>query len=198
MIGGDGLYTKYTMSYLEIILIAVSLSMDAFAVSISQGMSVKNQRLKFSLISGCYFGGFQAGMPFLGYYLGFQFQNTIRQFDHWIAFFLLVGLGINMLKEASSRTSQQIISHRAADMIKLSIATSIDALAVGITFASLDVQIAPASFLIGATTFLFAFCGVFAGKSFGDRFGAKADIIGGIILILIGLKILIEHLYLGC
>ncbi len=182
------------MSFLELFMIAVGLSMDAFAVSVCKGLSVDRLRPKHAVITGCYFGGFQAAMPFLGYLLGIQFQAAITRIDHWIAFALLGGIGVNMIREARTEEKSCPSSFDMKTMFPLAIATSIDALAVGITFAFLNIHIAPAVVFIGITTFLLSICGVKAGNVCGNRFGSKAELIGGMILIGIGLKILIEHL----
>lgn len=182
------------MSFIELFMIAVGLSMDAFAVSVCKGLSVEKLNTKYAVLTGCYFGGFQAFMPFLGYLLGIQFQTAITHFDHWIAFVLLGCIGLNMLREAREEEKSCSVSFEVHSMLPLAIATSIDALAVGITFAFLNIHIVPAVLFIGMTTFAFSVCGVKAGNVFGNRFSSKAEIIGGLILIVIGTKILIEHL----
>lgn len=183
------------MSLIELFILAVGLSMDAFAVSICKGLSMKKLTLKNCIIVGLYFGLFQAGMPLLGYVLGIQFRSYITSIDHWIAFILLGIIGINMIKEALS--DEEETCNDALDvktMILLAIATSIDALAVGITFAFLNVQIIPAVSFIGIITFSLSAIGVKIGNIFGEKYKSKAEIIGGIILILMGTKILLEHL----
>lgn len=184
------------MSLPELFLIGIGLSMDAFAVSICKGLSIKRMRLSHALLVGFYFGGFQALMPFIGYLLGTRFQNAITAYDHWIAFGLLGIIGSHMIREALDPEGDSCdASLRIKDMLILAIATSIDALAVGVTFAFLQVQILPAVTLIGTTTFLLSVLGVKAGSIFGYRYQTKAEITGGIILIGIGCKILIEHLF---
>lgn len=182
------------MAFLEIFIISIGLSMDAFAVSICKGLSVRYLSLKHSLICGVYFGFFQAAMPALGYVLGIQFKTKIENIDHWIAFVLLSFIGINMLKEAfeHDESCQPDFSFKA--MIPLAIATSIDALAVGVTFAFLNVDILYAIIVIGLTTFCLSIVGVKIGHVFGIKYKSKAEIAGGIILILMGIKILLEHL----
>ncbi len=182
------------MSFAELFLIAVGLSMDAFAVSVCKGLSVRRLGVKHALLIGLYFGGFQFLMPVLGWLLGYRFETFIVSVDHWIAFILLGLIGANMLRE-SFRDSEKLdddFSFRT--MLLLAIATSIDALAVGITFAFLQVRILPSSLLIGATTFCLSCAGVYIGHLFGARYRAWAERLGGVILILIGLKILLEHL----
>lgn len=183
------------MSIVEIILIGIGLSMDAFAVSICKGLSVERLRVKHMLLAGIYFGGFQALMPLVGYLLGSQFQEWITSIDHWIAFLLLSLIGANMIREAmGEKGEEKNDSFSFQTMILLAVATSIDALAVGITFAFLKVNIVLAVLLIGGTTFLFSVAGIKIGNVFGCRFQKKAEIAGGIILLLIGTKILLEHL----
>ena len=183
------------MTFWELLLIAVGLSMDAFAVSICKGLSVKTLRPKHALLAGLYFGGFQFLMPVLGYLLGYRFEAMIARFDHWIAFVLLSLIGGNMIREALSKEEERLddsFGFRA--MVLLAIATSIDALAVGVTFAFLNVKILPSALLIGLTTFLLSALGICIGHAFGIRYKSGAELTGGIILILIGLKILLEHL----
>ena len=182
-----------SLSYLELLLIAVGLSMDAFAVSICKGLSLKRLKVRHAALVGLYFGGFQALMPMIGWALGYRFERVIASVDHWVAFFLLAVIGVSMIRE--SRESEELnddLSFRT--MVVLAVATSIDALAVGITFAFLRVRILPAAGLIGVTTFLLSGLGVYIGHVFGLKYKAKAELAGGIILILIGLKILLEHL----
>lgn len=185
------------MSILEIIVIGIGLSMDAFAVSVCKGLSVRKIKPKHSLIAGAYFGGFQALMPVIGWLLGRQFESLIKSFDHWIAFVLLGLIGANMIREAFSEEENQNDSFSPKTMLPLAVATSIDALAVGVTFAFLDVSIVPAALCIGVTTFILSAAGIRTGAVFGARFQAKAEIAGGIVLILMGIKILIEHLFFG-
>lgn len=183
------------MSLLELFILAVGLSMDAFAVSICKGLSVQDLKPKHACIAGAYFGGFQAGMPILGYLLGLQFQSLITSIDHWIAFILLSLIGGNMIRESRQNNEESLNdSFSFRTMLPLAIATSIDALAVGITFAFLQVHIVPAVLLIGITTFILSAVGIRIGHVFGTRYKARAELCGGIVLILIGCKILIEHL----
>ena len=184
------------MGILEIFLIGVGLSMDAFAVSICKGLSTQKLRLRHYLIIGAWFGGFQALMPTVGYFLGATFEQYITSFDHWVAFVLLAAIGANMIKESFSKeTDESSGSFSCKTMLLLALATSIDALAVGITFALLpDVNVPLTVALIGVTTFVLSAAGLKVGNVFGARYKAKAERLGGIILILIGLKILLEHL----
>lgn len=184
------------MGILELVLIAVSLSMDAFAVSVCKGLSTRKLCWKHYLLIGIWFGGFQALMPTIGYFLGSTFEKYIQSFDHWIAFVLLAFIGGNMLKEGfSKKEEKEDDSFTFRTMIVLAVATSIDALAVGITFALLpDVNIAAAVALIGGTTFILSAVGLKVGNIFGAKYKSRAEIAGGVILILIGLKILLEHL----
>lgn len=183
------------MGLWELFIIAVGLSMDAFAVSICKGLSVRRLELKHLLIAGLYFGGFQALMPALGYVLGKQFQSLITSADHWIAFILLGLIGFNMIREARSGEEENLNdSFGPKTMLPLAVATSIDALAIGITFAFLKVQIVPAVAFIGVTTFVLSAVGVKIGNVFGMKYKAKAEFFGGIVLILMGMKILLEHL----
>ena len=184
------------MSALELFIIAVGLSMDAFAVSVCKGLSMGKLRIKNALVIGLYFGGFQALMPALGYLLGSYFQNAITAYDHWIAFVLLCIIGGNMIKEALNPDEESCDASVAfKDMLVLAVATSIDALAVGVTFAFLRVQIIPAVCFIGIITFMLSVFGVKVGTVFGIRYKSKAEFVGGAILIAIGLKILVEHLF---
>lgn len=183
------------MSLPELFLIAVGLSMDAFAVSVCKGLSMQKMNGKNAVIIGLYFGGFQAFMPFLGYMLGSRFQNVITAYDHWIAFILLAVIGGNMIKEALSKEEEKLDPSVAfPDMLVLAVATSIDALAVGVTFAFLKVRIAAAVSFIGVTTFILSIVGVKVGTIFGMKYKSKAELAGGLILVFMGLKILIEHL----
>lgn len=181
------------MELWELFLLAVGLSMDAFAVSICKGLSVKEATVKEAATAGIYFGGFQALMPILGYFLGVSFQNLIADIDHWIAFILLSLIGVQMIRESKGEENVNS-SFGIKEMIPLAVATSIDALAVGVTFAFLKVEIMSAVGMIGCVTFLFSAVGIWIGNLFGKRYKTRAEIMGGIILILIGLKILIEHL----
>lgn len=184
------------MDLFELLLIAVGLSMDAFAVSICKGLSAQRLRPRHYLVTGAWFGGFQALMPSIGYILGSTFDHYIDAFDHWIAFGLLALIGGNMVKESFSREEEcHGDSFGLRAMFPLAVATSIDALAVGVTFALLpDVHILAAVTLIGATTFLLSAWGLKVGSVFGLRYKARAELAGGVILILMGLKILLEHL----
>lgn len=183
------------MGIVEIFLLGIGLSMDAFAVSICKGLSVKELKGKHALLVGIYFGGFQALMPLIGYLLGSQFRGVIETVDHWIAFALLLLIGANMIREAlSEKKGDSNASFAVKTMLALAVATSIDALAVGITFAFLSVNIWSAIAIIGVTTFFVSAAGIKIGHAFGNRYQKKAEIAGGIILILIGLKILLEHL----
>lgn len=184
------------MSFFELFLLAIGLSMDAFAVSICEGLSMKKLNLNRAGILALFFGGFQAGMPLLGYLLGKNFQQYITSIDHWIAFILLAIIGGNMIKEALDKEEEKKEDKQfnLKYVSVLAIATSIDALAVGITFAFLQVSIIPAVCLIGITTFILSFVGVKIGNVFGSKYKSKAELLGGTILILIGLKILVEHL----
>lgn len=182
------------MSIIELFLIAVGLSMDAFAVSICKGLSLKKMSWKNAFIAGTYFGGFQALMPLIGYLLGTSFKDMITKLDHWIAFGLLVLIGISMIREAMGETESMDASFGFRTMLTLAVATSIDALAVGVTFAFLSVDIVSAIIFIGLTTFVFSAAGIRIGNVFGAKYKSKAEIAGGVILILMGTKILLEHL----
>lgn len=184
------------MGLVEIILIAVSLAMDAFAVSICKGLSMKKMEWKKAIIIGLYFGLFQGGMPLIGYILGVGFEESIKFIDHWIAFVLLAFIGGNMIKEALSKKEDDEVDDKVdfKTMIVLAIATSIDALAVGVTFAFLNVNIILAVSLIAIITFIISCIGVKLGNVFGDKYEKKAEFAGGVVLVLIGLKILLEHL----
>ena len=184
------------MSLVELFLLAVGLSMDAFAVSVCKGLSVKRVRPANMLACGAYFGGFQALMPLIGYLLGVRFQTMIENVDHWIAFVLLAFIGINMIREALGDDDESLDdSFGIKTMLMLAVATSIDALAVGVTFAFLRVNIVPAVCFIGAVTFVLSALGVKLGGLFGMKWKRRAELTGGAILVLIGLKILIEHLF---
>ena len=187
------------MGLIELFLIAVGLSMDAFAVSVCKGLAMPKCTFKKAAIVGLWFGGFQALMPAIGYVLGAQFQETIAYIDHWIAFVLLALIGGNMIHEALDNDEEEAdASLDVKTMFLLAVATSIDALAIGITFAFLKVNIIPAVCFIGIVTFIISFAGVKIGNVFGVRYKNKAEIVGGVILILLGLKILLEHLgFLG-
>lgn len=186
------------MSMWELFVIAVGLSMDAFAVAICKGLSVPKVTKKHALIVGLWFGGFQAAMPALGYWLGSHFQKQIESIDHWIAFVLLCLIGVNMIRESRGEAEEFNDSFTAKAMLPLAVATSIDALAVGITFAFLQVKIVPAVSFIGIITFTLSALGVKIGNVFGAKHKSKAECTGGIVLILMGAKILLEHLgFLG-
>ena len=187
------------MGLIELFLIAVGLSMDAFAVSVCKGLAMPKCTFKKAAIVGLWFGGFQALMPAIGYVLGAQFQETIASIDHWIAFVLLALIGGNMIHEALDNDEEEAdASLDVKTMFLLAVATSIDALAIGITCAFLKVNIIPAVCFIGIVTFIISFAGVKIGNVFGVRYKNKAEIVGGVILILLGLKILLEHLgFLG-
>lgn len=184
------------MSISELFIIATGLSMDAFAVSVCKGLSMQKMRIKNAVIVGLYFGSFQALMPAVGYSLGVHFQSAIAAYDHWIAFILLGVIGSNMVREALNREEETCDASLAVkDMLLLAVATSIDALAVGVTFAFLRVQLFPAVAFIGCTTFILSVIGVKTGTVFGCRYKSKAELAGGVILILMGTKILAEHLF---
>ena len=187
------------MGLLELFLIAVGLSMDAFAVSVCKGLSVRTLKAKHAVLCGLYFGGFQLLMPLIGYALGVRFQSLITSIDHWIAFVLLGLIGANMVREWREHDDESVSdSFRFMTMLPLAVATSIDALAVGVTFAFLQVDIVPAVSFIGATTFVLSCIGVKIGHVFGTKYKSRAELFGGIVLILMGLKILLEHLgFLG-
>ncbi|MBQ7289236.1 MAG: manganese efflux pump [Clostridia bacterium] len=184
------------MHFGELLLIAVGLSMDAFAVSVCKGLASNRVGWKQFLIAGAWFGGFQALMPLLGYFLGYAFEKYINAFDHWIAFVLLGIIGANMIKDSFSKEEESVSSNYGArTMFVMAVATSIDALAVGVTFALLpDVNILIAISLIGLITFALSALGIKIGNVFGVRYKSKAEFSGGLILVLMGLKILLEHL----
>lgn len=183
------------MAFWELMLLAVGLSMDAFAVAICKGLAMDKVTLQRAAVVGLWFGGFQGLMPLLGWLLGSRFAAYITAVDHWIAFALLVLLGINMIREARCPDEEDTNASLAFRvMLPMAVATSIDALAVGITFAFLQVRLLGAVLLIGCTTFLLSLAGVRLGSRFGEKSRAKAERIGGIILILLGTKILLEHL----
>ena len=194
------------MDLITLLGISVAVSMDAFSVSICKGLATKNFSIKTALLCGLWFGSFQALMPVIGFFLGSQFEHFITNIDHWIAFALLSFIGINMIREALNENEitdveqQPIVDNQGTStgfktMLGLAIATSIDALAVGVTFAFLKVNIWFSVMIIGITTFLFSFVGVKIGNVFGSRYSKTAEIIGGVILILLGLKIFVEHLF---
>lgn len=186
--------------FIELFLLGVGLSMDAFAVSVCKGLGMRKLNKKQALIIGLYFGGFQALMPLVGWILGSQFQKYITSIDHWIAFILLGFIGGKMMVEAVREWNEEEtvevmdapLDHK--NMLVLAVATSIDALAVGITFAFLNTPIIEAITVIGITTMIISIIGVVVGNFFGSRYKSKAEFIGGLILVLLGLKILLEHL----
>ena len=188
------------MRFIELFLIGVGLSMDAFAAAICQGLFMTRIKWGHALTVGLYFGGFQALMPFIGWMLGSQFADRIQQYDHWIAFILLVLIGGNMIREALSGDEGDVaqaetdlrLDHKK--LFLMAIATSIDALAIGVTFAFLETAILPAIGIIGCTTFCISVAGVAVGCWFGARYKKRAEITGGAILVLLGIKILLEHL----
>ena len=180
------------MGILELFILAVGLSMDAFAVSVCKGLSLGKINKKHMCVAGVWFGGFQALMPLIGYFMGSIFADKITKYDHWIAFVLLGFIGGNMVREALGNEENVDSSMDVRSMFLLAIATSIDALAVGVTFAFLEVAVVPAVSLIGAVTFLLSAAGIKIGSVFGMKYHAKAELCGGIVLILIGLKILLE------
>lgn len=182
------------MNLLTLFTLAVGLSMDAFAVAICKGLAMEKITIKKMAVVGLWFGGFQGLMPFLGYLLGTGFSDSISSIDHWIAFILLGLIGANMIKEALS--DEEECQNGATDMktmFVLAVATSIDALAAGVTFAFLKVNVLAAVVFIGVTTFVLSMAGVKAGSVFGEKYKAKAELAGGIILIFLGIKILLEH-----
>ena len=187
------------MSFLELLLISVGLSMDAFAVAICQGLSMTRLNWRRAGVIALFFGGFQAAMPVLGWALGFRFAVHIQEFDHWVAFLLLGLIGGNMIREALGPEEAEETPCAAGQLdlrqlFLMAVATSIDALAVGVTFAFLEVLIGPAASVIGATTFCLSLVGVAVGNFFGTRYKRRAELSGGVILILLGIKILLEHL----
>ena len=187
---------EFNLGLFELSFIAIGVSMDAFAASICKGLGLKKFNLKMALIVGLYFGIFQAGMPLIGYLLGIQFQNQITSIDHWVAFVLLSIIGINMIRE--SRKDEECNEKTGSplnfkEMIVLAFSTSVDALAVGVSFAFLDVQIVPAITIIGIVTLIIAISGVKIGSVFGTKFKSKAELAGGLILIVMGINILLEH-----
>ncbi len=183
------------MSYFEIFLLGIGLSMDAFAVSICKGMVCRQVRLPQMALAGIWFGGFQMLMPLIGYFLGSSFAAYIEKIDHWVAFVLLAGIGLNMIREAlSGEPESGDASFAPGSMFLLAVATSIDALAAGLSMAFLNVEIWLAVGIIGATTLLFSACGIRIGNVFGGVFRSRAELVGGAILIIIGLRILLTHL----
>ena len=182
------------MGIAELVIIAVGLSMDAFAVSIGKGLSLKQIKLRHVLSVGLWFGGFQALMPLIGYLLGATFTAVVSDFDHWIAFFLLGIIGFNMIRDSFSKEEEKHdddFSFRT--MFMLAVATSIDALAVGVSFAFLSVDLWISVALIGLITFAFSAVGLKIGNIFGNKYKSKAEFTGGVVLVLMGVKILVEH-----
>jgi len=182
------------MNFFELMIIAVGVSMDAFAISICKGLSVEKLKCKHLIITGIWFGGSQAVMPLLGYCLGSGFRTIVESVDHWFSFILLGIIGVNMIRESREEIEKLDDSFSAKVMFPLAIADSIDALAVGITFSFLNIKIIPAVVMIGLTTFVFSAVGVKIGNSFGAKYKSKAEMAGGIILIAMGTMILVEHL----
>lgn len=183
------------MGMMELFLIAVGLSMDAFAVAVCKGLALRKVNLGQMALVGLWFGGFQALMPLAGYFVGVQFKEQITAIDHWIAFVLLAIIGGNMIRESLSKEEEcPDASLSVKAMLPMAVATSIDALAVGITFAFLQVNIVPAVSFIGVITFLLSFVGVKVGNVFGAKYKSRAELCGGIVLIAMGTKILLDHL----
>ena len=185
------------MGLIELLLISVGLAMDAFAVSVGKGMTLKSVRPRHALTAGVWFGAFQGLMPLIGYFVGQSFAEYVMSVDHWVAFGLLTLIGVNMIREAVSEEEEEVDgSFGVRTMFVMAIATSIDALAVGISMAFLDVNVWYSVAVIGVVTLLISAAGVYLGAAFGSRLGTKAGIVGGIILIAIGIKILVEHMWL--
>ena len=189
---------KTNMSLWELFVIAVGLSMDAFAVSVRKGLATGQVRLRHAMTAGAYFGGFQALMPLTGFLLGVRFQYMITSIDHWIAFVLLGIIGINMIRESREEAETLDCDFCFRAMLPLAVATSIDALAVGVSFAFLRVDIVPAVCFIGVVTFVLSAIGVKVGSVFGTKYKSKAELAGGIVLVAMGTKILLEHLGFLC
>ena len=186
------------MSLVELIILAIALSMDAFAVAVCKGLCMRKINYKHSAIICFFMGFFQALMPTIGWLLGTRFQRYITEFDHWIAFVLLAFIGGKMIYECVTDNDEQSCKVESIldlrEVVVLAVATSIDALAAGITLAFLNVNIIASISLIGIITFCICFCGVFIGNKFGVKYKSKAEITGGVVLILLGVKILLEHL----
>ncbi len=188
------------MSGIELVLLSVGLAMDAFAVAICKGLAMNRVNVKQCLVIALFFGGFQAGMPVLGWLLGSTFANKIKMVDHWIAFLLLGYIGIKMISDGIKEWKEETKVEEMdppldlKELLILAVATSIDALAVGITFSFLEVAIATAAAVIGIITFIISAGGVYVGNIFGERYKTKAQITGGVILVILGLRILITHL----
>lgn len=185
------------MGIIELIIIGIGLAMDAFTVSLGKGLSLRRVSPKHALIAGVWFGGFQALMPIIGYWLGHSFSAAVSDIDHWIAFLLLLVIGVNMMREAWADDAEQDDDLRPRKMFVLAVATSIDALAVGVSMAFFGVNIWMAATIIGVITLLFSFTGVYLGNCVGSRLGPRAGFAGGVILIIIGIKIVVEHLIDG-
>lgn len=191
---------RFVLGIFELFLIAIGLSADAFAVALCKGLNMRRLNLHYAIIIAVFFGGFQAAMPMLGFILGNQFEAYITGFDHWVAFILLAFIGGKMLMEAFRKDDECAATSEVSDLLDmkelviLAIATSIDALAVGITFAFLKISIMPAITFIGITTFILSLIGVALGNRFGIKYKSKAEIAGGFALIFIGIKILLEHI----
>ncbi len=181
------------MGFLELVIIAIGVSMDAFAVSICKGLSVSTVRARHMLSVGIWFGGFQTLMPLIGYYAGISFADLVSNIDHWIAFVLLGFIGYGMIKESRGADEHIDPDFSFRTMLAMAVATSIDALAVGVSLAFLKVDIFSAVLLIGVTTAIFSMAGVRIGNVFGSRYRSAAELLGGIILVFMGVKILIEH-----
>ena len=185
------------MGFIELLLISVGLAMDAFAVSVGKGMTLKSVRPRHALTAGLWFGVFQGLMPLIGYFVGQSFAEYVVSVDHWIAFGLLTLIGVNMIREAMSGEEEEVDgSFGVRTMLVMAIATSIDALAVGISMAFLNVDIWFSAAVICVVTLLISAAGVYLGSAFGTRLGSKAGIVGGVILIAIGIKIVVEHVWL--
>ncbi len=183
------------MGIVELFILAVGLSMDAFAVAVCKGLAMRESKPKSMVVVGAWFGGFQALMPLVGFAVGVQFSEAIQAVDHWLAFLLLAAIGGSMIKEALSKDDEPADASLAPKaMLLLALATSIDALAVGVSFAFLNVDIVPAVLFIGVTTFCLSAAGVKVGSIFGSKYKSRAELLGGCILVLLGTKILIEHL----
>ena len=185
------------MGFIELLLISIGLAMDAFAVSVGKGMTLKSVRPRHALTAGVWFGVFQGLMPIIGYFVGRSFADYVVSVDHWIAFGLLAIIGVNMIRESISGEEEVVDGNFGVrTMLIMAIATSIDALAVGISMAFLDVNIWISATVICTVTLILSATGVYLGSAFGSRLGSKAGIIGGVILIAIGIKIVVEHVWL--
>ena len=190
------------MSFIELFLIAVSLAMDAFAVSVSNGLILPNVKKRNAVTFGLYFGLFQFFMPIIGYFLGNKLTKYVQQFDHWIAFILLGIIGFNMIKESFSEEEEDVTKEKeilkVKNMTMLAIATSIDALAVGVTFAFIgNMNIVFACSVIGIVAFILSYAGLMIGKKIGPFFKTYAERIGGLVLVGMGIKILVQHIFFG-